>query len=49
MTLITWTKDRIREPKAREPVWYLDRETNGFGLSESLDKEAVGKNRLTFH
>lgn len=24
-TLITWTKDRIREPKAKEPVWYLDR------------------------
>lgn len=22
-TLITWTIDRIREPKAREPVWYL--------------------------
>lgn len=25
MTLITWTRDRIREPKAREPVWYLGR------------------------
>lgn len=25
MTLITWTKDRIREPKAKEPVWYLVR------------------------
>lgn len=24
-TLITWTKDRIREPKAKEPVWYLVR------------------------
>lgn len=24
-TLITWTKDRISEPKAKEPVWYLDR------------------------
>lgn len=24
-TLITWTKDKISEPKAKEPVWYLDR------------------------
>lgn len=25
MTLITWTRDKIREPKAREPVWYLQK------------------------
>lgn len=27
-TRMTWTKDRIREPKASEPVWYLDRNRN---------------------
>lgn len=35
-TLMIWMIERMREPKARVPVWYLQQSTNGFNQNQQL-------------
>lgn len=46
-TLMSWMIERMREPKARVPVWYLQQSTDGFNQNQQLF--SLTKKQMTKH